>query len=151
MMIGRKKQLIAVGYTIQYNDDLINLLTDLGIEEHKIPTESQVGMWFSSRARNITKECIKSDQELEYWYKKREDRVFPGSVRELYVSGNKRLVIAVVNCDGVPAYVFLYNEKNIPTSVIKKAIPHNLESHNLEKINFKDQLKVAMKPYIFYV
>ncbi len=153
-MTSIKKKIIAVGYTVKYTEEVFELLKDLGIEKRKLPTEMHVGIWFSKNARQITKENTKSDTDLRTWYnkKKRQGDSFPGSITSLYVSKNRRIVVAMMNCNGVRALSFLHNELGISTSVIKKAINSgNLQSHSLEKRGIPEKIKVTMVPYILEI
>ena len=153
-MTSLKKKIIAVGYTVKYTEEIFELLNELGIEKRKLPTEMHVGIWFSENAPKITKENTKSDADMQAWYnkKKRQGDSFSGSINSLYVSGNKRIVVAMMNCNGVRALSFLYNELSISTSVIKKAINSgNLQSQNLEKRSIPEKIKLTMVPYILEI
>ncbi len=136
-MTSLKKKIISVGYTVEYTEEVFELLLkELGIEKSKLPTEMYVGIWFSSHARQITSENKKSEADMKVWYRKkmRQGGIFQGSINSLYVSKNKRIVAAMMNCNGARTVSFLYNENGVSTSIVKKAITGgNLQSQNLEK------------------
>lgn len=121
-MAQSASQIVAVGYEV----DFTNLKSIIEKECPNKITEWKVtaGVWYGPLCRSVN-DAIKSSKELEDWFNSRKPkegvefdaRAF---IESLYISNNRRLIVGEVYRGTDSFYVFFYNEKSVPTSLIKK-------------------------------
>lgn len=140
-------RIVAVGYEVDFTNlkDLIEKECPSKISEWKVTS----GVWYGPSCKNV-QDAIKSSKELEDWFNSRkpkedeefDDRAF---IVSLYIAKNERLIVGEVYRGTDSFYVFFYNERGVPTSLIKKEVNRGDSAYRVVK--FK-RMTITARPYI---
>lgn len=170
VQVDTKLEVIAVGYKVELSNDILKILNTLYTidETEAIPRISHVAVWFAENARGLTPDIQKSQSDLRLWYRRKmllysdsdsddsdSDSSSYAIIQEFHVpvkrTGNNKIIIAKINCNGDIVYGVLWNPRSRPTSPFKKAISHGGQTYinaGLETIALDEPMKLKCSPYI---
>lgn len=144
------KNIIAVGYTITTNDDVINLISSqidkATFEKYSINDETLSGVYYDACCPGVGKSDAKaSQQNMSTWYNSKKTRNIDGIIKRVWIIERPYVIVCevIIGSDRFFSFIAKPNDR-FQTTCLKKEILSGKHSA------VKCSIKITASPYIHY-
>ena len=144
-------KIIAVGYTIPTNDDIINFITsqmdEATFEKYRINDETKSGVYYDACCPGVGKSDAKaSQQNMSAWYNSKKTREFNGVIWKVWIIEKPYVIVCevIIGSDRLFSFIAKPNDR-FQTTCLKKEILSGKHSA------VECTIKITASPYIHYL